>query len=149
MSRKNSLLKLHERLVIKRDSLRKKMNTHIDLAKPGRFGVGDVADIASEGAETELKTQFAVLESRELRQIEQAIEMIREGRYGTCFVCQHSIPITRLKALPFTPCCINCQRDLETKNEDDLEEALSWEVAYEREGRLNDAELTIRDLNID
>ncbi len=149
MSRKDALIKLHERLTQKRNSLRKKLSVHTNLPKQRRLGVGDVVDMANRGTASELNTKLAALESRELRQIEQAMEMIREGRYGRCFVCDNSIPITRLKALPFTPCCIGCQRELEAEGGDELEQAMNWENAYEQEGRRNDAELTLRDLNID
>ena len=149
MSRKDALLKHHERLTLKRDALRKKMTSHMDISRRSRAGVGDMIDAASRGASTELNTQLAALESRELKHVEQAIEMIREGRYGLCNVCDRSIPITRLKALPFTPCCIDCQRKLELQGGEELEDALSWESAYEHEGRMRDSELTLRDIDID
>ncbi len=149
MSRKDALLKLHGRLLLKRNTLKKKMTNHMDVSRRSRAGVGDMIDAASRGASTELNTQLAALESRELKQVDQAIEMIREGRYGKCNVCDRSIPMTRLRALPFTPCCIDCQRELEVKGGEELEEALSWESAYEHEGRMRDSELTLKDIDID
>lgn len=149
MSRKDALLKLHERLTLKRNALKQKMTNHMDISRRSRAGVGDMLDAASRGSSTELNTQLAALESRELKQVDQAIEMIREGRYGKCNVCDRSIPITRLKALPFTPCCIGCQRKLEVTGGEELEQALSWESAYEHEGRMRDSELTLKDIDID
>ena len=55
-------------------------------------------------------------ESRELVQIERAIEMIRIGRYGDCELCQKKIPINRLNALPFTPLCVKCQEKKDAEN---------------------------------
>src|SRR3990172_1856781 len=110
MSRKDALLRLHERLTAKRDALREKLIDDRDLAAATNGGAGDVGDVASDGAQSELNTQLAALESRELYQIERAIELIRRGKYGKCEFCEHSIPIQWLKALPYTLVCIECQR---------------------------------------
>ena len=96
----------------------------------------------------ELDSQLAALESRELAQIEQAIQNIRDGRYGLCEMCEKPIPIQRLKALPFTTCCVACQREAEDRGFDGTDTEVDWESAYEHEGRLNDRELTIGDLDV-
>jgi len=150
MARKDSLLRLHERLLAKRDALRKKLAEEHDIKLPKDTGGGrDVADAASEGAEAELDTQLAALESRELAQIEQAIQLIREGQYGKCEICGRSIPIARLRALPFTTLCVTCQREAEDVGSGGGGMNANWESAYEHEGRLNDAELTLGDIDIE
>lgn len=147
MSRKDALLRLHERLIAKRNALRSKLNDDRDVAVPISSGTGDVGDVANDGAQTELNSQLAALETRELHQIERAIELIRLGRYGKCEVCTHSIPVARLNALPYTLVCIECQRLQEERGVDELDE-VDWASAYEHEGRMNDAELTLGDLDI-
>ena len=111
MARKDALLRLHERLVAKRDSLRKKFTGEgLNLSpSQARKGTGDTGDAAYAGSQTELNSQLAALESRELAQIEQAILLMRDGKYGKCEHCGCSIPIARLKALPYTPYCVACQ----------------------------------------
>lgn len=147
MSRKDALLRLHERLIAKRKALRAKLNDDRDVAVVSSSGTGDVGDVANDGAQTELNSQLAALETRELHQVERAIELIRLGRYGKCEVCNHSIPIQRLKALPYTLVCIECQRQQEERGVSDFEEA-DWSSAYEHEGRMNDAELTLGDIDV-
>lgn len=71
--------------------------------------VGDVADIAQGSSENELSFQLAEVESRELGQIDKAIEKINEGTYGVCEICGENISLARLKALPFANKCIHCQ----------------------------------------
>lgn len=146
MSRKDALLRLHQRLTTRRDTLRKNLNGD---KRPAQTEVGDVGDMANEGATSELDSQLASLETRELRCIERAVLMIREGRYGICESCDQNIPIARLQALPFTVLCVNCQRnDEETSSSDDRE--VDWSGACEYEGRFgSDREITIDDLNID
>ena len=53
------------------------------------------------------------MESRELANIERALEQMREGNYGVCELCSSSIPLARLQALPYATTCINCQREAE------------------------------------
>lgn len=149
MARKDALLRLRERLIAKRDALRKKIAEEMDLPVPESWSGGrDVGDAASDGASNELNTQLAALESRELMQIEQAIAMIREGRYGTCENCGTPIPITRLKALPFTSVCVACQRELEEMGYDASSFEADWESAYEHEGRMSERELTLGDIDV-
>lgn len=146
MARKDALLRLHQLLIAKRDALRAKLAGQ--LSEVAVHTGGDVGDAASEGAASELDSQLAALESRELRAIEQALELMREGRYGRCDHCDKPIPISRLNALPFTPYCIDCQRRLEASGEGGGEFLGDWESAYELEDRLSDRELTLGDIDV-
>lgn len=149
MARKDALLRLHQHLISKRDALRKRLLADSELDQSVRRGVGDLGDAAQDCEQGEVDSQLASLESRELRQVERAITMIRQGRYGICEVCEHSIPIERLRALPFTMLCINCQRKQEELGHEFNLEQADWESAYEFEGKLSDRELTLGDLEIE
>lgn len=46
---------------------------------------------------------------KELREIETSLEMIKEGRYGTCLSCRTAIAYERLKSYPAAVRCIQCQ----------------------------------------
>ena len=148
MARKDALLRLHQQLIKKRDGLRARLREEsLELT---RFqDGGDVGDVANEGERTEIDSQIADLETRELHQIEKAIELIREGQYGKCDVCERSIPIERLKALPYTPLCIGCQRQLESDGRSLDEYDINWEGAYDYEGRISDRELTLGDIDVE
>jgi DnaK suppressor protein len=146
MARKDALLRLHERLVAKRDALRKKLADDLTLTQ--LTTTGDEADAANDGASNELNTQLAALESRELMQVDRAIELIRLGRYGICEICELAIPIERLKALPFTPVCVTCQRVQEQMSRNTDADDADWESAFELEGRLRDRDLTLGDIDI-
>ena len=148
MNRKESLGRLQNDLVAKRDALRRLMQTDLSLAQPEGAGRGDEVDMAHDGSQTELHSQLAALESRDLNQIERAISRIGDGRYGSCEGCDTRIPAARLKALPFTTHCIACQQKRERLGAD-LDESEDWESVYEYEGKNSDRQLTIGDIDLD
>jgi len=115
MARKDALLRLHARLVARRDALRKALNG--DMESFRQFAalnvVGDNVDAAVDTANDEISSQLVEIESRELGQIEHALERIVEGNYGRCEFCNGKIAEARLNALPYTNTCIDCQRENE------------------------------------
>ncbi|NOY41342.1 MAG: TraR/DksA family transcriptional regulator [Planctomycetes bacterium] len=115
MARKDSIQKLRSLLILRRDALRQALAGDLSLLKslPEQTG-GDVVDAALDAAQDEISSQLAEVESRELAQIETALERIREGNYGQCEVCQSKIPLARLNALPYAMTCIDCQRASES-----------------------------------
>jgi RNA polymerase-binding transcription factor len=50
---------------------------------------------------------------RELRAVNQALDDLEAGRYGTCQECGEPIAKARLRALPFATRCVACQAALE------------------------------------
>lgn len=67
-----------------------------------------MADIGSDNFEQEFTLSLMETEEGTLEAIEAALERIEDKTYGTCEECQKSIKKTRLKAIPYTPLCINC-----------------------------------------
>ena len=53
-----------------------------------------------------------------LREIEDAVERIETGEYGTCLECEEPISMKRLEAVTWATYCVTCQEELST-NEDD------------------------------
>jgi DnaK suppressor protein len=115
MPRKDALIRLHARLVKRRDSLRQALSGDLDSLREyaSTFEVGDSADAAVDTANDEISSQLAELESRELEQIENALRRIEKGAYGRCELCAGKIAEARLNALPYTTTCIDCQRESE------------------------------------
>jgi DnaK suppressor protein len=147
MARRDAILRLHQRLVAQRDDLRKKIRDAA-VAVEGGAGTSNLGDVANDDAERDVNTQLASLESRELVKIERAIRAIREGRYGKCETCGKAIPVERLRALPYTSHCVECQRQQEFKRGGEDEEA-DWESAYDYQARQSVQELTLSDLPMD
>lgn len=69
----------------------------------------DLADVASDTFERE--KGFAIENSVQelLEQVEEALDRMKDGTYGTCEVCGQQIHPDRLRALPYARLCINCK----------------------------------------
>jgi RNA polymerase-binding transcription factor DksA len=49
----------------------------------------------------------------ELADVDEALDKISRGTYGTCEDCGGDISKNRLRALPFARLCIDCKREQE------------------------------------
>ena len=106
-----------ELLIQLRARLRGDVSTMADAAlnKTRSESTGDLssmpihmADIGSDNFAQEFTLSLMETEESTLDAIEGALERIEDKTYGTCEECQKSIKKTRLKAVPYTPLCINC-----------------------------------------
>lgn len=114
MARRDGLSELRDILIKRRDALRKALAGDLSLLKELRQQTsGDMVDAALDAAHDEISSQLAEVESRELGNIENALERMRDGNYGACETCDCGIPMARLQALPYATLCINCQREAE------------------------------------
>jgi DnaK suppressor protein len=114
MARKDALFNLRAILVRRRDALRSALAGDLSLLKELRSeSPGDIVDAALDSSHDEISSQLAEVESRELASIENALERMRGGQYGTCEYCGGKIPMARLTALPYATMCIGCQREAE------------------------------------
>src|SRR6187431_1866745 len=112
--RKEAILKLRQVLIRRRDALRKALAGDLSSLKELREqSGGDVVDFALDSAQDEISSQLAEVESRELAQIDKALERMNEGSFGTCEGCNEKISMARLNALPYATFCIECQRENE------------------------------------
>jgi len=85
---------------------------------PGRADVShdlgdDVLDLALRDGAREASFQIAEIESSAVERINEAIDRIERGAYGTCEICGHAIPAARLRALPSATLCVKCKSELE------------------------------------
>src|SRR5438093_3699057 len=102
MKRNEFLKETQKHLVGRSNALRRTLAGDIGLLRSQHEGVvGDEIDAAIATEQAELRSQMASFESRELNQIENAIDKVREGTYGQCETCGKAIAPTRLKALPY------------------------------------------------
>ena len=74
-----------------------------------------MADMSADTYERELDVSIASSEQQVLYQIDEALKHLDEGTYGTCQQCSKPISLSRLKAVPYTELCIQCQRTKEHK----------------------------------
>ena len=148
MGRKIAISNLREVLIRRRDALRKALAGDLSMLKELREqSGGDLVDFALDSAQDELSSQLAEVESRELADIDNALEQMREGKYGRCEVCNSNIPLTRLQALPYATLCIDCQRELEKHGGANVQGAdlahLLENMSNEKAGKANDMEMDV------
>ena len=111
MKRNEFLKQTQQALVARRDALRKALAGDAAVLRGSHdAGVGDEIDAAIETEQAEMRSQMASFESRELAQIDSALEKIKSGTYGRCDNCEQPIAPLRLKALPYASDCITCAR---------------------------------------
>src|SRR5947209_584647 len=155
MARKDALLRLHARLVARRDALRKALNGDLEgfreFAKT--HDVGDNVDAAVDTANDEICSQLVEIESRELGQIEHALKRIVEGAYGRCEYCGGKIAEARLNALPYTNSCIDCQRENERTGQS-FHAGMStqrWDKIYDKslDDSDRDSDINLSDFEMD
>lgn len=114
MPRKTSLSLLRQQLVARRDALRDAIQGDESVLNEMYLPTGgDVVDFANDSSIGELSSQLAEVETRELQNIEQALEKMQAGTYGKCDACDKNIPLARLEALPYASYCIGCKRAAE------------------------------------
>lgn len=120
MKRTAFLLMMKDILLKRRDSLRRSLDDELALLSRSETVV-DACDEALKAENDSLFSQLAQCENRELIAIEYALSRIRHGLYGVCEVCQASISVDRLRALPYATSCIKCQREMERHDPGDRE----------------------------
>lgn len=123
MSKKE--LKIFKELILKRKEEILEGIKHISddtLKKSPKDAAGDIsgytyhmADVATDTYDREFSLGLASLERKVLYDIEDALKKIEEGTYGFCETCKKPITKVRLKAVPYTRLCLDCQTNQEKK----------------------------------
>jgi DnaK suppressor protein len=68
----------------------------------------DEVGLATRNSSTGMAIANIEREVRTLAEIELSLRRIETGEYGVCGLCGEKIPIARLKAIPWTRCCVEC-----------------------------------------
>lgn len=108
------LKELQRRLVEKRKELLSGARTRSAVnLQAGDDGIQDIADQATSAYTKEFLLSLGDAERRLLRQVDAALEKMRQNTYGLCEKCGEGISEKRLEALPFARYCIPCQKEEE------------------------------------
>jgi DnaK suppressor protein len=111
---KKDLISLKKILSQKRTELLNKISSvHREMDTNSYSGVGDEVDAASRNSERELYFELVANDKITLDNINDALIKIEKNIYGKCECCGVVIPIKRLKAIPWTRYCIQCQTEAE------------------------------------
>jgi DnaK suppressor protein len=77
---------------------------------------GDVADESVIDTSADYFLRLANNHQHELVEIQEAMDRMRRGVYGTCESCEDPISLERLRHLPYARACIDCQSARERGN---------------------------------
>ncbi len=105
------------------NELTKKKNT---LEEEKTVEIEDL-DAIAEDRNREYEYLLTTMDTKKLKQIDEALAKIEHGTYGICEECGEEIPVARLKILPFAKLCIDCASNVEK------EEALKQSLESEKD----------------
>jgi DnaK suppressor protein len=112
-------------LLEKREEILSNLGVKFDgLASMGRVAEEDQVAISHEEF---ISLQRNSMDYSRLRLINEALDRLKTGDYGTCGACEEPISARRLEALPWARYCIDCQNRLAEHPEESPEPAgVSW-----------------------
>jgi len=97
----------------KRQELLEDLKTRRQGSAQSESRQGDEADQATEDAETALETRLMDRDAKLLREVERALEKVKDGTYGLCEGTDESIGYARLKLRPWTRHSVMYKEELE------------------------------------
>jgi YteA family regulatory protein len=90
------------------------------LRKPLMDSIGELSlydnhpgDVGDSTFEREKDLGLKILTEEQLAMIDEALEAIKDGKYGICKTCGEQISQARLEAIPFAALCRNCKERIE------------------------------------
>jgi DnaK suppressor protein len=70
--------------------------------------LSSAADLGTDNFQREFTLGLVEGKDATLDRIDEALDRIAEGTYGTCEVCRTKIPRARLDAIPYASYCVEC-----------------------------------------
>ena len=71
--------------------------------------MSDEVDLTSAELEQNMRMRLRNREALFLKKIDEALEKIQAGTFGTCECCEENIELSRLEARPTANLCIHCK----------------------------------------
>lgn len=75
--------------------------------------LADTTDEAARLSTRQILLNLGEQGREKLKLIEEALDRIEDGSFGTCQLCEKSIPEARLRVVPFAQYCVTCLDELE------------------------------------
>src|SRR5688572_11396760 len=96
--------------------LRRVLTGDLRGLESGAYGTeasGDIsenpAEQATDNSEQEVSLGRMASQTREIREIDEALERVKDGTFGVCEECDKAVPVARLEAIPYARRCAACQ----------------------------------------
>jgi len=94
--------------------LRTLATTDAEIATLERHEAGALVEDAAIETIAAVLSRLEGREKHELDEIEDALARLEAGTFGLCDRCGRAIPLARLRAVPATRACIDCQQKAES-----------------------------------
>ena len=94
--------------------LRTLATTDDEIATLERHEAGALVEDAATATIAAMLSRLEGREKHELDEIEDALVRLEPGTFGLCDRCARAVPLARLRALPATRHCLDCQQKAET-----------------------------------
>jgi len=113
-NRKKFLADQQAALFEMKNKLLAEIDAEVKAEREGNKDEGmDTYDLASEERDREINFILSDRERVKSQSIDEALARFADGSYGICEACGLEIAEERLRALPFTRLCRDCQQDQE------------------------------------
>ncbi len=109
------LQEIQETLFLKRKALSENSIQLMQKTEHSRSNHSDLVDKASAEEEFRMKLRTQTLEQNLIRDIDNALQNIKNGEFGYCELCGNEIGKKRLQAHPMATHCIECKTTSEMK----------------------------------
>jgi DnaK suppressor protein len=101
-------------LATKKEAIIQKLSGFINESKEMESNVAqDLVDKAETSYTKEFLLSLSNAERGQLLLIDEALKRLEHDEFGVCQTCEKPIGRKRLKAIPWTPLCIDCQEKAE------------------------------------
>ncbi len=120
--KKKELERLRKKLLKKKEEILSKLEEIGKETSEEGESLIEYYDKATYQFSKEYKIALGQKDAEILRQIERALQKMREGTYGICEDCGKPIPPKRLTAVPWAIYCIECAEKHEMEKESEAEE---------------------------
>jgi DnaK suppressor protein len=112
---RRTVAELEAFLKAKQGQLKEAVRSVVTERRATEGRTADVTVWATDTLNDEIQVALMDRHSRQLAQIDAALQRLARGEYGICHDCDEFIGIPRLKALPFAHRCSACQSRAERR----------------------------------
>lgn len=118
MASTKQIEELRNTLVVRREQITKSIEDSKESINSLKDSVcNDDYDYAEISSDSFKEGIIANQQIKELKEIEDALKRIKEGKYGVCEMCDESIALGRLRAKPFAKFCTPCREIYEVEQQ--------------------------------
>lgn len=108
-----NLKDLKAKLLDERQMLEQRLKEEQDRLEIERLRNPDRADLAMVYDQAQRSSAMHARTEKQIEEIDEALQRIEDGTYGTCTRCGKEINPARLEAIPWAGLCVECQQKQE------------------------------------